>query len=836
METSSLSTSRFRFRDHEGLEGIKVLNDGSSSEGLDGHSSAGSYSVYSDGDVDSELQSMTAKGIQHLCSELLELKAESNEDFQMNILSNYTAFLKIFEVMDGLERELMQLKYQASAQKMLIKDFTERISLKALSEETMETMLEKNLHPEPSGPSKLEAHTEDVSEILDTLLAEHRLDEAISVLEMETRAFQSLHLGGNFSSSELMSYNSAISERRAMLTDQLMLLAENPRVSAPELQKALVGLCKLNNGHLASQLLLNYYHTRIARCTDKLHSPKVYQNELYIRELAKFVFSIISQAEKSFIALHGEASSHTPALTEWAIRETETFAECLNKYVRSISEISDGLSMAVEALQYAISYCSLLETEELDLRSLLINHVRPCMEQILQIHVDHYKKVISIFTSTDTWTLGRYLVSGVLTKGGLFATVDKRPQYCFLTNSGRKFVTLFQAIAHDGFPVVSLQMEGSILKALMDLFTEYIGILEKGLTGDRIHHDGSKINLAESLVQGVSTLANSLTLGQFFSNIVRSVFSDIPHLKFEIDNYTLFIQDSHAQLKRYLFQQVIQKFFSHEGDEQDDSESYIPLQDDSYACSLAPSVPYQEFYLQIRKLQKFAEDNYIAHDWLMELLKDLLIGIFTWISSRIRMLNANDNFTEQQLNSFKQLILDIQFLVEIARCGGFFSENIHDASLNIVSRVEAAFSSAEVTLERNVDGGYAWATDAAALALQTLDELEESSTEMAQNLEEISECQSWNSCDLLEDDNVTISNLFEDHSVTISSKQSIGSPILDDSDIPSPESKIPEVRDMPIERNSSEGFASVDASDPYEKKVPAYIGRDEDKLGSPETI
>lgn len=346
--------------------------------------------------------------------------------------------------MDGLERELTQLKYQASAQKKLIKDFTERISLKGLAEEIMEAMLEKNLHPEPSSPSKLEAHTEDVSEILDTLLAEHRLEEAISVLEMETRAFQSLQLGENFSSSELMSYNSAISERRAMLADQLMLVAENPRVSAPELQKALVGLCKLNDRHIASQLLLNYYHTRITRGTHDLHSSKVYQNELYIRELAKLVFSIISQAEKSFVALHGEASSFTPVLTEWAIQETETFAECLNKYLRSISEISDGLSMAVEALQYAISYCSLLENQNFDLRPLLINHVRPCMEQILQIHVDHYKKVISIFTSTDTWTLGRYLVSGVLTKGGLFATVDNRPQYCFLTNSGRKFVTLFQ--------------------------------------------------------------------------------------------------------------------------------------------------------------------------------------------------------------------------------------------------------------------------------------------------------------------------------------------------------------------------------------------------------
>lgn len=135
-------------------------------------------------------------------------------------------------------------------------------------------------------------------------------------------------------------------------------------------------------------------------------------------------------------------------------------------------------------------------------------------------------------------------------------------------------------------------MEGCILKALMDLFTEYIGILENALTGDRIR-DGSKINLAESLVQGVSIIANSSTLGQFFSNIVRSVFDDIHHLKFEIDNYILFIQDSHAQLKRYLFQQVIEKFFSPEDDEQHDSESYIPLQDYSHTCSLAPSVPYQ---------------------------------------------------------------------------------------------------------------------------------------------------------------------------------------------------------------------------------------------------
>lgn len=62
MESGSPSMSRFRFRDHEGSEEeIKVINDGSPSEGLYDHSSEDFYSVYSDGDVDSELQSMTAK-------------------------------------------------------------------------------------------------------------------------------------------------------------------------------------------------------------------------------------------------------------------------------------------------------------------------------------------------------------------------------------------------------------------------------------------------------------------------------------------------------------------------------------------------------------------------------------------------------------------------------------------------------------------------------------------------------------------------------------------------------------------------------------------------------
>jgi exocyst complex component 8 len=136
-------------------------------------------------------------------------------------------------------------------------------------------------------------------------------------------------------------------------------------------------------------------------------------------------------------------------------------------------------------------------------------------------------------------------------------------------------------------------MEGSILRALMDIFTDYMGMLEKALTGDGIQNDGSRINLAESLAQGISIIANSLTLGQFFSSIVRSAFEDIYHLKFEIDNYILFIQDTHARLKAYLFERVIHKFLSPNGDQRHDSENYIGLQDDSHIFPSGPSVPYQ---------------------------------------------------------------------------------------------------------------------------------------------------------------------------------------------------------------------------------------------------
>lgn len=336
------------------------------------------------------------------------------------------------------------MRNQVSTQNRLVRDLRDGIYFKVFSKETINSIFEDSVCAESSVLNKLEAHTNDVLETLDILLSERRLNEALDILEIEAVTFQRIQFEKTFPPDVLKFYKSSISERKALLEIQLLLVAENPRVSAPELQKALVGLCRFDDSHLATQLLLKYYHSRLATGIHQLWCSKSFLHGLYVRDLSKFVFSMISQAAKSFVLLHGESSPHASELIQWACEETEVFSACFNKYVKSISEISGGLSTAVEAVQYALSFCSLLEAQKLVLRPCLIKHIRPCMEEVLWIHINHFKKVIGIFTAIDGWSLGRYLISGILNEGCSSMVVGQQPQYCLLTNSGRKFVTLLQ--------------------------------------------------------------------------------------------------------------------------------------------------------------------------------------------------------------------------------------------------------------------------------------------------------------------------------------------------------------------------------------------------------
>ncbi|KAK6141502.1 hypothetical protein DH2020_024747 [Rehmannia glutinosa] len=75
-------------------------------------------------------------------------------------------------------------------------------------------------------------------------------------------------------------------------------------------------------------------------------------------------------------------------------------------------------------------------------------------------------------------------------------------------------------------------------------------------------------------------------------------------------------------------------------------------------------------------------------------------------------------------SDFMQFILDAQFLVEIARSGGYLSDNVINVSTNIISRLEESFISAGLSPLRDMNDGE-WPANAATRALKKLQELHE---------------------------------------------------------------------------------------------------------------
>ncbi|KAK2648883.1 hypothetical protein Ddye_016372 [Dipteronia dyeriana] len=717
METS-FTSSRFRFRDHLDMENSTQPDTASDSD---------VSSVSSDLDHESEFQSMTAKGIKHLCSELVELKQESAEDFHRNIFFNYATFVRIFEEVESMENQLMTLKSQVMVQEKLLKGLIDCIYLKALSKQSIESIIEELVSDEPSHQMELEVHISNLSETLEILLAENRTDEAITILEMEEENFQRLRFDDDSTSDVVLQYNAAISKKKAMLTLQLTLVAENPRITATELRKTLVELCRLGDNHLATQLLIKYYHSRIVTGIHNLHCLKSHVHGIYTRELPKFVFSMVSQAARNFVMLFGETSPYASELTQWACEETEMFVAYFNKYVKLISELSGGLSTAVQSVQFATSFCSLLETLRLVLLPCLIKQMRPCLEEVLQIHVGHFKKVIGIFTATDSWVLGRYLVSGILNEGEISLVLEQQPKYCLLTNSGRKFITLLQAIAVDVTPLVTLEMEGSIIRGFMDLFTEYIVILERAIDSetDVTEKGCSTINLAKSLLQQVSVLANLSTLEHFFFGIFRSIFRDISQYvgfqQRELYSDTWSIQEANSRLKAHFCQHVINRMMSQEIGSEHAKEACINnVGQNSMLQDVMPSVDFQVLFLELRTLNKLAEDNVLESDWLMELLSELIEAIFVWISNNKHIWTATEeDLISHDSDVYNQFVLDIHFLVEIAKYGGYFS---NDPSI-LVTLMNSALNSAGLGPERDVDDD-GWANNAATEAIQKLLEIQ----------------------------------------------------------------------------------------------------------------
>ncbi|KAL4571952.1 hypothetical protein LXL04_018720 [Taraxacum kok-saghyz] len=732
METSP-PTSKFRFRDHG--------DDMENGESVVGDTSSELSSVTSDEDSDiesEELASMTAKGINHLCLELIELKQASEVDFQDNIISNYLSFIRVFKETKGINTEVMKLKYHLMSQKQLVHNLMDSTYLKAVSDDLIDTDLDEHPLDDQNPTNSFKTTADKILETLDNLLFEHRLEEALEIFEIEDGNSPKVKFQDDTSPDVWMCYKSDMAERRVKLADKLTVVADNSRISSPELQKSLVGLSKLGFDHLATRLLFKYYHNRIQSTVNNFQSSSVFQPGINIHDLSKYVFSMVYQASRSFIMSHGETSTYDSELMKWACEETEAFASCFNGHVRLISQTGDGWSMVVNSFHSAMSYCCMLESQELVLQPCLIEHILPCVESSLKTHFYHFKKVTSIFTSSDPWVMERYLVSGILTDGN-----STLAEYCLLTNSGRKFMSLLQTVIEDVSSLVSI-LGSTILEELMDFFTDYTFILQTAITQEP--NNGvevtPKFKKPESLSQKVSIFANLTTLEQFFFIVIKNLFKNTKDLDSVIEEHMISFTGTLSKMRTQFCNQFIHDIMSNE-------DSCI----EEHGEDLMPSVPYKMLFLELRKVEELAEENIDEFDWLVRLVIEIIETTFHWNSRNLEMfMSKKDSSDHQSDNKLTQFLVDMQFVVEIARHGGYLTTKMINYQKDIVLKMESAMVSDGFDLNRyEVDY-----KKVATSAIEKLEALEEQIWKSDDEIDDVDEERySYLSSDSIEDDDHT---------------------------------------------------------------------------------
>ncbi|XP_028765490.1 uncharacterized protein LOC114723476 [Neltuma alba] len=358
------------------------------------------------------------------------------------------------------------------------------------------------------------------------------------------------------------------------------------------------------------------------------------------------------------------------------------------------------------------------------------------MEEVLLLHINQFKKVIAIFSASDHWVLQRYLVSGLFGVGSPSRPVGQQPEYCLLTSSGRKFMTLLQqAIVEDISPLTGLKMGSSVISGLTKLFSEYVTILERALTYDTgvIEKDTFRIKPAESVSQQVSILANLSTLVQFLSIMAERVFRStvdigsnsvenhsVAYQHAELDDFVLSIEESSNKLRHQFCQQFIFRVLSPHRSHEITLAAHDKEQCDANTIpNLMPSGVLQFLFLEMRKLEQLAEGNVLEVDWLTDLLREMMESIFIWVSQNKNILGSAEENTSSEHDDPKQFVLDVQFLMEIAMYGGYFSND----PLVLLSLMKSTFHSAGLDPFRDVDND-GWTIDAATWTIQMLLEIE----------------------------------------------------------------------------------------------------------------
>ncbi|KAJ6727554.1 EXOCYST COMPLEX COMPONENT 8 [Salix purpurea] len=673
--------------------------------------------------------SLNEKEIKQLCSYLLDLKRASADEMRKSVYANYAAFIRTSKEISDLEGELLSIRNLLSTQATLIHGLVEGVNIDSLSLKASEgSMVNQLENIEDREPTDLEIWSAEFPDMLDVLLAEKRVDEALTVIDKGERIAAEMKKSELSSPGVLRSLEMAITERGQKLADQLAEAACQPSTRSSELRATISALKKLGDGPRAHSLLLHAHLQRYQYNMQSLRPSSTSYGGAYTAALSQIVFSAITQAASDSLAIFGKEREYRSEFVMWATKQTETFAVLVKRHALASSSAAGGLRAAAECVQIALGHCSLLEARGLALCPVLLKLFRPSVEQALNSNLKRIEDSTAALAAADDWVLtypptstrqsGRSSVTSI---GNAAALQHK------LTSSAHRFNLMVQDFFEDVGPLLSMQMGGQTLEGLFQVFNSYVNVLIKALPNSmeeeaNFEGSGNKIvRMAETEAQQIALLANASLLADDL--LPRAAMKLAPpnqaNYKDDSRRRPLDRQNRHPEQREwrkrlvgsvdrlkdaFCRQHALDLIFTEDGDNYLTAEMYINMVGSADEVDWFPSPIFQELFVKLNRMASIAAEMFAGRErFATLLLMRLTETVILWLSEDQSFW---DDIEEgpRPLGplGIRQFYLDMKFVMCFASQGRYLSRNLHRVVNEIIAKALAAFSATGMDPDREL--------------------------------------------------------------------------------------------------------------------------------------
>ncbi|CAN6550619.1 unnamed protein product [Malus baccata var. baccata] len=466
--------------------------------------------------VTTKCHTMSEKEIKHLHSYLVDLKKASAEEMRKSVYANYPAFIRTSREITELEGQLLSMRNLLSSQATLVHGLSDGTRVDSLSTGN-EDLNDEDILVESKELSEIENWSGEFEDTLEVLLAERRVDEALTALDEGERIVQQAKDRSKLTPAAFLSLQTTITEQRQKLMDQLAETMNQPSTRIVELRPAVLALKKLGDGPRSHTLLLNAHHQKLKSNMQGLSLSSTSYGGAYIAALSQLVFSSIAQAASDSLAVFSEEPAYTSELVTWAVKQTEAFAQLLKRHVLASSAAAGSLRVAAECVHICLGHCSLLEDRGLCLSPVLLKHFRPFLEQALYSNLKRIEQSSAALAAADDWML-LYPPVGSRLMGSTSSLTTMSQNQPKLSSSAHRFNSMVQELLEDMVPLETLQLDGPALEGILQAFNSYVTILMNAVPGSaetEENLEGSRhklVRMAETEAQQLALLANASLL------------------------------------------------------------------------------------------------------------------------------------------------------------------------------------------------------------------------------------------------------------------------------------------------------------------------------------